>query len=148
MQVFRLEDALAVFRGVEDNQDAVVVIGDDDAMRVLVAWTHVDNDWYPPSTACPPLVHGKLAAAWDWIRAGWDLNERKISKLAGVPTSVARAKLDVLIGNRLIYPDGSLSKGVRLALAAFTAQRLGLKPSAATGEKKKPPTSSDDREDN
>lgn len=137
-----LEYFLAPFRGVEDNQDAIIIIEDADAMRVLIAWTHVDNEWYAASTACPPIVHGKLAAAWDWIRAGWDFDERKISRLAGLPHGIVHAKLEILIGNRLIYPDGSMAKGTRLAMSAFTARRLGIKPGAAG--KSKPPTSGGD----
>lgn len=130
-----LEDFLAPFRGVEDNQDAIIILEDENAMRVLVAWTHVDNTWYAPSTACPPIVHGKLAAAWDWIRAGWDLDERKVARLAGLPHGIVHGKLEVLIGNRLIYPDGSIAKGTKLALSAFTARRLGIKPEATRKSK-------------
>lgn len=139
----RLEDVIAPFRAIEANEDALVILGDDQAMKVLVAWTHVDNEWEPSATALVPYKLGRAAAAWAWIVQGWMIDSDEVARFAGIASGIAHAKLEILIGNRLIYPDGSVSKGARIAMSAYTAATLGLKPGksdkATTTSKKKPP---------
>jgi hypothetical protein len=124
---FRLEDVIGVFRALEESDDAIVVLGDEQAMKVLVAWSHTDQEWERPSTPVPPTTHGKLGKLWAWVVSGWDVDEQAIARLAGVPRSVAHEKLAVLIGNRLVYPDGTIAKGGRQALGVYTARKLGIK---------------------
>ncbi len=75
------------------------------------------------------IVAGKMGALWDWIVAGWDVEAmaHRVSRTSGVPADVTHAKLEILIGNRLIYPDGSLAKGAKAALNVITARKLGIK---------------------
>lgn len=124
---FRLEDVLSAFRGIEVNDDALVALGDDAAMRVAVAWSHTDQSWSRPSRPAPPPMAGKMAKLWEWIVSGWDVDARTVARLAGVPATVAHAKLEMLIGNRLLYPDGSMAKGMRAVLMSHAAKKLGLR---------------------
>ena len=130
---FNLESVLAPFRGLEQNTDAVVVLGDEQAMRVLVAWQKIDNEWSPPATRVPVVTAGGMGRLWKWIVAGWDVLkiEREVARLAGVPRHIAHEKLEMLVGNRLIYPDGSMAGGARSALAIHTAKKLGIKQQPA-----------------
>ncbi len=147
---FRLENVLAPFRSLESNEDALIVLGDDEAMRVLIAWQHIDQEWAHPGGKQPLAIHGKMAKLWTWIMSGWEVDNRKVSRLAGVSPSIAHAKLEILMGNRLIYPDGSMSKGVRTALMAHTATKLGIKqkpvapPLPTKTKKKEEPEEKDD----
>jgi len=125
--VFRIGDVIGVFRSLEQNDDALVVLGDDDAMRVAVAWSHTDQDWTRPTTAQPKTAHGRIGRLWSWLVSGWTIDAREVARLAGVPRSVAHMKLEMLIGNRLIYPDGEMSGGLRKVLAVHTAKKLGLR---------------------
>jgi hypothetical protein len=122
-----MEDILAAFRSLEKPSDAIVIIGDRDAIRVLSAWTRVDNLWTAPGGPVPAVRHGRMGQAWRWVCAGWTVDVDEVARLAGVPRSIAHAKLEVLRGNRLIFPDGSMSKGAELALAAYTGKVLGPK---------------------
>lgn len=139
---FRIEDVLTPFRGLEQNQDAVVVLGDENAMKVLVAWTHVDNVWTKPSKPAPAIVSGKMSKLWQWVVSGWDTDVmmRDIARAAGLPVAIVHDKLNVLIGNRLIYPDGTMAAGARAALSVHTAKKLGIKQSMP-----KPPAESGDK---
>lgn len=134
---FVLEDVLGPFRGLEEAQDAVLLLGDDDALRVLIAWTHVDNEWTAPSSPAipPPMRAGKMAALWRWMCSGWSVDIDELSRLAGVTPDVAHRKLSMLQGNRFIYPTGEMSKAARLAIQAVTAKRLGLKPKSKKNDK-------------
>jgi hypothetical protein len=124
---FRLEDVVGVFRALEQNDDALVVLGDETAMRVAVAWSHTDQEWERPPRPQPAAVHGKMGGLWSWMVSGWNVDARAVARLAGVPRTVAHAKLEMLIGNRLIYPDGSMAKGMRSVLLSYAARKLGIK---------------------
>lgn len=78
-----------------------------------------------------------MASLWDWVVAGWDLEAvtQRVSRAAGVPVDVAHQKIEMLVGNRLIYPDGSMAKGARSALNVDIARKLGIKQQLP-----KPPT--------
>src|SRR6185312_9410225 len=107
---FVIEDVLAPFRALEANEHAIPVLDDDNAMRVLAAWTQTENTWEPPEGAkAPPARAGKMESLWRWVVSGWDVEAlvQKVSRAAGVPVDIAHRKLEMLIGNRLIYPDGS-----------------------------------------
>ena len=123
-----LEDHLAVFRSLETNEDALVILNDYDACRVLVAWTKTDQTWTRPRTAPPEPKHGQLAARWAWIVSGWDIDVEKVSRLAGLPQTVVHEKMEMLVGNRLVYPDGSTSGPAHKMLGTNTGLKLGFKP--------------------
>jgi hypothetical protein len=131
-EVVSLAKLLATFRGVETQETSLVILGDDEAVKVLIAWSNVDNEWTQPETRVPDATVGKLGKLWSWILSGWDVDTRKVSRLAGVTEAIAHVKLEILMGNRLIYPDGQMSKGARTALMAHTAIKLGIKQKAAT----------------
>lgn len=135
---FVLEEVVAVFRAREGSEDAIVVIGDEPAMRVLAAWRNVDQSWTKPDGAPPEAIEGKLGRLWGWIVSGWDLDARRIARLAGMPTARVHEKLEILVGNRLIYPDGSMSKAARAALLGFTAKQLGIKRGMPKAEGERP----------
>lgn len=143
---FNLESVLAPFRGLEQNTDAVVVLGDEQAMRVLVAWQKLDNKWSPPTARAPVVSAGAMGRLWKWVVAGWDIGgvERDIARLAGVPRHIAHEKLEMLVGNRLIYPDGSMASGARSALAIHTAKKLGIKQQPPAKPAAAPKTPNDD----
>ncbi len=144
---FSLEDVLAPFRAIESNDDVLVVLGDEHAMKALIAWTKVDNVWTHPPTKRPAMRHGNMASAWAWVISGWNIDEqtRAIARLAGLPTDVAHEKIEILVGNRLIYPDGSLAKGTRVALNLYTAKKLGIKQQLPKASQPQTSTDKDDR---
>jgi hypothetical protein len=145
----RLEDLLAAIRALETTSDAIVILGDDVTMKVLSAWTRVDNEWTPPETDPPPVVAGRMARVWAWIRAGWTFDVDEVARLAGVSRTVAWRKLDTLQGARLIYPDGSVAKGAQVALATYVAKKVGAKldPNRSAARSRAERADRDDKKD-
>lgn len=137
-----LAEMLNAFRALESDTDSVILLGDDHAMRTFVAWTKTDNVWSAPDKKPPPITHGKMTALWKWICAGWTIDAVAIARIAGLPVRVVHAKLEVLMGARLIYPDSSTPKATQLALTAYTAKQLGIKQQGSQGARaapRKPP---------
>ena len=122
---------LAAFRAAEQIEDIAVLTDaegfDSEIMRVLSAWRHTDNVWVEPKKPCPDPGM-PTAASWRWLVAGWTIDERAVARAADVTESTARVKLDVLIGNRLIYPDGGMAKAALAALKSHVGKRVRGKP--------------------
>lgn len=127
------------FRAIEDIAAIAVITAEEgfdvDSMRVLTAWQQTVNVWESPKRTCPDDAR-PTPAAWRWILAGWHVDVETVAIAADVSRATAQAKLDVLMENRLIYPDGSTAKAALAALQAHVRERLGLnKPPSKTAPK-------------
>ncbi len=130
-------ELLAAFQASEEVQSIAVLMVEEgfdaDVMRVLAAWQQSHHEWTQPKRACPD--HGRpTARAYAWLVSGWEIDSEAIARAADVSPSVARAKIDVLIGSRLIYPDGTMAKAAQAALRSHVSARL----QAGGGRKRKP----------
>lgn len=139
---------LAMFQSVEVNEDAIPVLGDEDAMRVLAGWTKTEQSWIRPKRKLPPFAPTSTSHAivWSWICEGWTIDVASVARAAGCTLRVATEKLDMLKTNRLIYPDGQMSKAARTALSVFVASKLtgGKKSKGGGGGGKKSKSGADD----
>lgn len=118
-------DLLRLFVALEKLEDAAALTSDSgfdsDTMRVLAAWSKSEQGWSAPSRRAPTLA---TPTAWRWLVDGWELDVAGIADASGLPYSVVRKKLDVLTGNRLIYPDGTMSQFAESSLRAHMGMRL------------------------
>lgn len=116
---------LKIFRDKESAAQIAVLAVEDgfeiDAMRVLSAWPNTPHVWIQPKEPCPEAYS---AEAWSWLVSGWSIDINAVAEAAGVSFNVARKKIDVLVGNRIIYPDGSMAKFATAALTSHVASRL------------------------
>lgn len=111
----------------EQNESAAVLLDEEGfdlvTIRVLNAWVSSDHDWKQPSRPCPD--DGRpTARAFAWLVAGMQIDYVAIADAAGVSRTQARQRLAQLLGNRLIYPDGSMAKVARAAMQAAIAKRV------------------------
>ncbi len=143
---FRLEDLIAAFRALEANEDAIPILGDEDAMRCLAAWSKTDQTWTKPRGRVPTIRPGNHADVWAWIVRGWSFDYTNIATGAGLSLRIAHEKVRMLSTNRLIYPDGSMSKAARTALNIHVAEKLGIKQQAP-GRKPAPKKRDDEGDD-
>lgn len=118
---------IAAFRALETNEDAIPVLGDEDAMRCLTAWSKTDQKWKKPKGKQPEMTSANHGAVWAWIVAGWTLDFVAISEGSGCSQRIVHDKMKMLCLNRLIYPDGQMSKAARTALNVHVAAKLGVK---------------------
>jgi hypothetical protein len=121
-------DLIAAFQAAEQNEAAAVLLDDKDgfdapALRVLAAWGTRSHRWTSPPRRCPD--NGRATpAAYAWLVSGLEVDYHAVAEAAGVSLAVARAKVRVLLGNRLVYPDGSLARIARATLQASIAKRI------------------------
>ena len=121
-----LQELLVPFRKMESNDQAIVMVGDDECVRVFIAWKNARHDWRKAPGKPPPFASNG-ADLWDWLCKGWDHDLMEISRAAGVTKDTANAKLYMLMKNRLIYPDGTASSAATLAVQIHMSKKLGIK---------------------
>jgi hypothetical protein len=120
-----LKDELRHFAS-DTTDTAVVVLGDDQAIRVLAAFSNVVHDWKAPKKALREGV--SLVERWQWLTQRWDIDIEGLAIATALSEDTVATKVDVLVANRLIYPDGTISKAATLALKAHASMKLGIKP--------------------
>lgn len=124
-----LDELLKPFKNDPSTNDAAaaLVLGDDEAVRVLAAFRNVEHRWRR-SKKKQPEEGASLIARWLWLTDNWSLDVEGIAKAAGLSEDVADGKVDMLLANRLIYPDGTIAYGAVIALQMHTQVKLGIKP--------------------
>lgn len=111
----------------DPTDSGVVVIGDDDATRVLVAFRNTEHSWRMPMRGHVRL-DSSLVAKWKWLTCTWRIDIDALAEATGLSIETVEVKVDVLVANRLIYPDGTLARGAQIALQANANMKLGGKP--------------------
>lgn len=115
------EDVLEAFRRAESKEAVGTFVTEEgfDAatIHVLSAWQMTEHIWIAPKAACPDRGLA-TPAAWRWLVSGWTIDYAAVAIGADVSFSVARAKMDMLVRNRLVYPDGKMSTPARASLQA------------------------------
>jgi hypothetical protein len=143
-------DLLNAFRGLESPEQLgplVVEEGFDAAtLHVLAAWLSSDHIWSQPKAPCPDGGRA-TSVAWRWLVSGWTLDVEYVAKAADVSMSTARAKLELLVANRLIFPDGEMAKIAKAMLQAAIRKALGgkKKDKEKKGDGGPPPTPDSNR---
>jgi len=125
MTTLTFRDAVQLFRASEVAESVLVLCGktplDDNLRRVFLAWPNVPIKPVPKAKQQfqdGPALWGEL---WETVEP--DLEA--LRRFAGM-TSVPTRYYDILRGNRLIYPDGSVSEIGQKALRAMAKRELKL----------------------
>lgn len=125
MTTLTFRDAVQLFRASEAAESVLVLCGktplDDSLRRVFLAWPNVPIQPAPKAKQSfqdGPSLWGEL---WEAVKP--DLEA--LRRFAGM-TSVPTRYYDILRGNRLIYPDGSVSEIGQKALRAMAKRELKL----------------------
>lgn len=118
---------IEAFRAIEDISAIGVMLEEDGfdqgLLRTLLGWQRTIQRWHQPSATLPD--DGKpTPAAWAWLCSGWEIDVRAVADAADLTITTAAAKLRMLHGNRLIYPDGSTSVHATNAISTLIGSRL------------------------
>jgi len=121
------EEAIEFFKGEELVEDITVLFSKDQAAyaeslrKIVSAWPKIKLERTPAKKPCPDDEYGRWI--WLWDQVSYDLEE--IKKITGVRMAV-EALTKILIGNRIIYPDGTISGWAGKALKQFLKSQLGI----------------------
>ncbi len=95
----------------DESPEAVLFVADDsELMKIVVAWTTLDvrPSWKLTS---PPDELGRKG--WDWLWSNSDYSVEDLAEKSGLTVPLVERKLRPLIGNRVLYPDGTVNSFVQ-----------------------------------
>ncbi len=98
------------FRRRESPDVVLIVEGDLRLARLVVSWRNLDVLRRAILPALPDRVSD--GAAWSWLWEGVEFSREALGVASGLPLEELDRHLGVLIGNRIIYPDGTANSFV------------------------------------
>lgn len=120
------DEILAQFKAKEQPEDVLPLVGKEEAparlRKLALAWGKIGIERIDAPASPQP---GELGL-WDWIWAQAVWNEDDLRMIAGVRGDITDS-MNVLRGNRIIYPDGSITIYATQVLRQIMKSQLGMK---------------------
>jgi len=123
MTTRRFREVLARFTDEEQPEAVLLVAGDKDYVSILAAWLRCDIRTKRRMTHPGDATE---TANWQWLWENTCFSREALREASGVPAKRFEAKLNALIANHIIYPDGSANSFVRRYLRERVLRLLGV----------------------
>ncbi len=122
----RYEEKLAEFKARE-KPEVVLLLGDDAGLvRITVAWTNTVTCQAKKLTR-PPKVDD-ANSWWNWLWENTTYSRQELMEKAYQSYQGFDQKLKALIGNRILYPDGSINSLAQRYLRERVLKLFQAKP--------------------
>ncbi len=104
---------LSRFKRDEKPETVLTIANERELTKIVVAWTNTETKPADKLTDLDPDQAEHIVWQWLWDNTVFSLAELKTK--AGVPysESVLQNRMNLLIGNRVLYPDGTLNSFVQ-----------------------------------
>jgi hypothetical protein len=119
-------EKLAWFKQNEKPEVVLLLADNPDLVKIVVAWTSLDVKRADKLTG----LHGKSESeAWEWLWQNTNYLLSELKEKIGISFSELslKNKLKPLIGNRIIYPDGTVNSFVQRYLREQVAKLFEAK---------------------
>ena len=106
--------------------EAVLLVADDPTLtKIVVAWNNLDvRPVKKPRRLPGESEHDR----WDWLWANVSYSLDDLAERSGLAVSFVERKLKPLIGNRVLYPDGTVNSFVQRYLRERVLKLFDAKP--------------------
>jgi hypothetical protein len=109
-----------------ERPEAVLVIADDpEFTKIVVAWTSLDVRSVEKPSPSPGESEREI---WDWLWANVRYSLDDLAEKSGLTARLVERKLKPLIGNRVLYPDGTVNSFVQRYLRERVLKLFDAKP--------------------
>jgi hypothetical protein len=126
-------ERLAEFKSQENPEVVLLLPNAPDFIRITTAWTITAAS--PRAKLTQPPQDGGANAWWNWLWENAEFSLPDLVQKADLSEFQVGRKLQVLIGNRIIYPDGTVNSFVQRYLRDKVPKLFQLK-NARTSTKK------------
>lgn len=120
------EEAIKKFRAMEQIEDVMQLVGKDPQQEILrkivVAWPKVRIN-RTTTKIKPP---GDEFGLWDWLWTQVIIDTEKIAGIVGSGQGTTEKNINLLRGNRIVYPDGTVSSFATKALRQMMKSQLNI----------------------
>ena len=109
-----------------EKPEVILLMGEDRSlMQIVLAWTNVSVRMREPLT---PLRAQSENATWEWLWENTEYSRQDLIAKSSVPEYGLDERLAVLVGNRVLYPDGTINSFVQRFLREKVLRLFDVKP--------------------
>ena len=119
-------DKLNGFKDNERSEVVLLVAGSSQLTRIVVAWTNMDVSRARRLTKCNGSDEENV---WPWLWENARYSTKDLISKSGVAEATFENEMNALIGNRVLYPDGTINAFVQRYLRAKVLRLLDVKAS-------------------
>jgi hypothetical protein len=116
---------LAWFKRNERPEAVLLVADDPEFTKIVVAWTSLDVRPAEKPSQFPGESEHEI---WDWLWANARYSLADLAERSGLTVPLIERKLKPLIGNRVLYPDGTVNSFVQRYLRERVLKLFDTKP--------------------
>ena len=105
-------EKLSWFKENESPEAVLLVAGNLEYIKIIIAWTKLNVERAEQLTDLPSESVNEV---WEWLWTNVKYSRSDLVEKAGIPFSelVLERKLKPLIGNRILFPDGTVNSFVQ-----------------------------------
>ena len=122
---------LACFKQNERPEVVLLVADNPERIKIVVAWTNLDVRRAEELTELGSTSENEV---WEWLWENARYSRTELVERIGISFSESglESKMKLLIGNRILYPDGTMNSFVQRYLREQVLKLFENKPKRAT----------------
>lgn len=125
MSLEQYADRLAYFRENEKPEVVLLIADDLDLIKIIVAWT---NTTVTRAEKLSPTRGDSESEVWDWLWKNSVYSREELIAKSALSEYGFEKKMRPLIGNRVLYPDGTVNSFVQRYLRDRVLKLFEAKP--------------------
>jgi hypothetical protein len=120
-------EKLAYFKQNEKPEVVILIADNPELIKIIITWTVLDVRCAEKYTGLPGDSERE---AWEWLWQNTRFSLAELKEKAGIHfvESVLENKMKPLIGNRILYPDGTINSYVQRYLKERVVKLFEAKP--------------------
>jgi len=124
-------EKLAYFKQNEKPEVVLLVVDNPERIKVILAWTNLNIKHTEKLTELKSESENEV---WDWLWENARYSKKELIEKSGVPLSEMGLgnKMKPLIGNRILYPDGTVNSFIQRYLREQVVKLFETKPKRTT----------------
>lgn len=122
-------EKLAHFKGNEKPEVVLLIADDLDLIKIVVAWT---NTTVMGAQKLSPFRHDSESEVWEWLWRNAVYSREELIAKSALSEHGFEKKMTPLIGNRVLYPDGTVNSFVQRYLRDRVLKLFEAKPKRPT----------------
>jgi len=125
-------EKLACFKENEKPEVALLIADDVELIKIIVAWT---NTTVVHAQKLSPLRGDSESEVWEWLWRNAVYSREELAAKSALTEYGFEKKMTPLIGNRVLYPDGTVNSFVQRYLRDRVLKLFEAKPKRPTTKK-------------